>query len=295
MDLSVFGITQADIQHVQAAPSLDEAAVRLDLLKGRARKELRKLAIDLHPDRNGNDLVKTERLKTLTELLSKFTAVQVKLAPAPPVMRVYVVQHGMYGSYAGTASAATTTAGYTWVRLVTKAREFVDDFFRAQALGDIRLRDQPLVLRKLGLHLLQRSLLLREAFFNGLPLRPERRYTAVRLRDEQPGVRARKSRLAALQGPYAARTNQQAEQRHKPQTALTQFCPCPLDPLHLSPHFEASLSSISSEGGSVVSAAGGKLGGRPLSPSISSSIPLRFAKPFNAAHVNSDDTPQNIQ
>lgn len=106
MDLDVFGITQVDLRHVQAAPSLDEAAVRLDALKARARKELRRLAIDLHPDRNGNDPVKTERLKALTELLSKFSAVQVKLAPAQPAMRVYVVQN-MWNN------GAASTTGWT--------------------------------------------------------------------------------------------------------------------------------------------------------------------------------------
>ena len=109
MDLNVFGITQVDLRHVQAAPSLDEAAVRLDALKARARKELRRLAVDLHPDRNGDDPVKTERLKALTELLSKFSAVQVKLAPAQPVMRVYVVQN-VWGASTSTTS---TTAGWT--------------------------------------------------------------------------------------------------------------------------------------------------------------------------------------
>jgi hypothetical protein len=96
----------------------DAAAVKLDELKERVRKNFRRLALELHPDRTGGDPVKTERFKLLVSVKDEFEKLQLAPSPAhpqivrpptaPPVRVVRVVSWVASGS-AYTKSAPTAT------------------------------------------------------------------------------------------------------------------------------------------------------------------------------------------
>ena len=103
----VLGVTNAEVRAVLRAPSFDAALAALDELRARARKNLRKAALELHPDVTGGDEKKNEQLKVLTaayEGLKNLKLVQRPLVVRPPV---YVVW-----SSAATDTSTTASAGW---------------------------------------------------------------------------------------------------------------------------------------------------------------------------------------
>ena len=80
----------ADLQAIERMP-FELGVKALDALKERARKNYRKLAFELHPDRTSNDPVKTERFKLLAQVREKLEKMSLRRAvPMPPPQVVFV-------------------------------------------------------------------------------------------------------------------------------------------------------------------------------------------------------------
>lgn len=71
----------ADFHAITALP-LPQAKVCLEELKKRVRAQLRRLALELHPDRNGGDPDKTRRFVVLSKVCTDIQNIDVH--PLPP-------------------------------------------------------------------------------------------------------------------------------------------------------------------------------------------------------------------
>lgn len=117
--LAELGVTPGHLENILAtSPTLERASERLDELRADARRALRRLAIDLHPDRPGNGEVQTERLKRLTAALSQLAELQVVpnvRRPVPPPTRVRVTWvHSPATGTGSTTSYTSTVTGFPW-------------------------------------------------------------------------------------------------------------------------------------------------------------------------------------
>jgi DnaJ domain len=115
------GVRPEEMVRLQQVP-LETARALLEELKERVRKNYKQLAFELHPDRTGNDPVKTERFKLIGTVKDEFEKLQVQarqqpqFIPRPPmqpqpqmrVMRV-VTWTSAGTAYTSTASTGTTT------------------------------------------------------------------------------------------------------------------------------------------------------------------------------------------
>ena len=121
----------ADFEAIQRAPTLKQAQKMLADLKDRARRNFRKLAFELHPDRTGGDNARTEHFMILSkakEELDKIQLQPIRRRPPPPPVSVswvrapaprgpaYVPTNGMTGSvytayYTSATSTTTSTMG----------------------------------------------------------------------------------------------------------------------------------------------------------------------------------------
>lgn len=71
------GLSMTDFSAVDQAPSLEEAHRQFAALKEKIKRGFNKMALELHPDRTGNDPVKTERFKLLLSLKADLDKLQV--------------------------------------------------------------------------------------------------------------------------------------------------------------------------------------------------------------------------
>jgi len=110
------GLTVETHARIRSAPSFEEAVVRLDALKVSARRRFHKLALELHPDRTGGDPAKTERFRTLAQVMDQLDRMQIGRPPAPrPVVRiVFSAGPGFAWSSVGSNSGASTTTSTTY-------------------------------------------------------------------------------------------------------------------------------------------------------------------------------------
>lgn len=112
--LRELGIPPEDLQVLPRLP-FPQAQEKLRIMRQIARKNYKRLAFELHPDRTGNDPVKTEKFKLLGQILTDFDKIEVRPAPPPPPMPVRQpmpvqwVQVGRPIHFTTAASAATTT------------------------------------------------------------------------------------------------------------------------------------------------------------------------------------------
>jgi hypothetical protein len=74
----------ADFQQVSALPTFEARCQGLEDLKGRIRKNFKKAALELHPDRTGDDPGKTEIFKVLAQFVDQVDQLRVR-QPQPPV------------------------------------------------------------------------------------------------------------------------------------------------------------------------------------------------------------------
>lgn len=116
------GVAPADVDALRRMPF--EAAVKhLEELKERVRKNFKRLALELHPDRTGGDAEKTERFKVVSSIKDEFEKLQIRpvpvrpppvvtVAPPPPVRVVRVVTWTSAGAaYTSRATGTTVTVG----------------------------------------------------------------------------------------------------------------------------------------------------------------------------------------
>lgn len=121
--LARLGVTPMDLQRVQQTPYPESGKV-LDELKVRVRANWKRLVFELHPDRTGNDPVKTEEFKAVTLIRDDFEKLQVQPRPQMPqpipVQRVhfqrqYVPTYNVSPFSSTNSSSASTTASWHFV------------------------------------------------------------------------------------------------------------------------------------------------------------------------------------
>jgi hypothetical protein len=107
------GVEPTELEALRRCP-LAEGQRKLAELKERVHKNYRRAAFELHPDRTGNDSVKTERFKLLATIRDDFEKLQLAPAqpryvpmPVPQVIRI--VSWASASSAFRNASTATTT------------------------------------------------------------------------------------------------------------------------------------------------------------------------------------------
>ena len=78
--LGMLGLCPADFTHIRRLP-FSRAKEALGVLKERAKKAFRKLAPELHPDRNGGNAQKTELFKKLNQLVREIDGLGITSSP----------------------------------------------------------------------------------------------------------------------------------------------------------------------------------------------------------------------
>lgn len=106
--MSLLGLQQADFRAVEQAPSFEVAAQRLNELKARTKKQFRKVALELHPDRTNNDPVKTEDFKLVSAAVEDIE--RISMQQVRPQRQVRVIHITINGSTS--TSASTSWHGY---------------------------------------------------------------------------------------------------------------------------------------------------------------------------------------
>ena len=113
------GVSPVELEALRQC-SLEEGRRKLDELKERVRKNYKRLAFELHPDRTGNDSEKTEKFKLLGAIRDDFEKLQLNAQPRPmsiPVgvpMSVRIVpQSFRVVSWAAHSTAAARATGTT--------------------------------------------------------------------------------------------------------------------------------------------------------------------------------------
>jgi len=107
--LRELGIPPEDLQSLRMLP-FAQAQEKLRTMREIARKNYKRLAFELHPDRTGNDPVKTEKFKLLGQILTDFDKIEIRPAPPMPVRPHPVpVQWVQVGHFNTAATSATTT------------------------------------------------------------------------------------------------------------------------------------------------------------------------------------------
>jgi hypothetical protein len=86
------GVLPADVEKLQRMAVFEEATAWLDELKDRVRKNFKRLAFELHPDRTGGDLEKTALFKLYGTVKDDFEKLQVQRRPQLSPSQV-VFQH----------------------------------------------------------------------------------------------------------------------------------------------------------------------------------------------------------
>lgn len=104
--MQLLGFQQGDFRAVQTAPSFEAGQKALEELKTRAKKQFRKVAMDLHPDRTNNDPAKTEDFKLVSVVVEELD----KLALRRPQPRPQI--HIVFQSFGGQTTATTTSSRY---------------------------------------------------------------------------------------------------------------------------------------------------------------------------------------
>lgn len=120
--LRELGVTPGALAAIRGAANFDDATAKLAALKQMVKTNFKRLALELHPDRNGGDAAKTELFKALVQVQKDVDVLEIRRAPPQPVYTPPTFQHVVI-SYYGTpsqgfhrpvtpsaASAATTAA-----------------------------------------------------------------------------------------------------------------------------------------------------------------------------------------
>lgn len=113
LDLSAkwLKIDIASLNEITTFP-LEEGKRRLIELKSLAKKNYKLAALELHPDRTNNDLIKSEIFTKLGYVMQEIESLELHIKPRPVTQFIQI----NYGFNSGTTS--TTTAGFNGVNIV---------------------------------------------------------------------------------------------------------------------------------------------------------------------------------
>ena len=104
---AALGLTDEVLRAPLAQPSLDQARAALAELKVATKRRYRELALELHPDRTGNDAAKAARFAAIATVYADLEKLEVR-APPPPV-RFVVWRATSNGSWSTATTSTTST------------------------------------------------------------------------------------------------------------------------------------------------------------------------------------------
>lgn len=114
--MSLLGLSQNDFRAIEHAPSFEAGQQRLADFKERAKKQFRKAALELHPDRTNNDPAKTDDFKLVAAVADDIEKLVFGRPPPQPVMRAVriVFRSVSHGSASTGTSTSTNYYGNGW-------------------------------------------------------------------------------------------------------------------------------------------------------------------------------------
>ncbi len=99
--LLALGVTPEDFNVIRRQRSFEDACAKLVEVKEKVRKAYRRLAFELHPDRTGNDPVKTDLFKAISKIRAEIEELELErprpMVPVPVGIPVIMVQYGGVG------------------------------------------------------------------------------------------------------------------------------------------------------------------------------------------------------
>jgi hypothetical protein len=109
------GILDGDLQFCMSHPDTKECCRRLVALQKKAKTLYKECALELHPDRTGDDPVKTELFKLVASVWETVSKMEIVPRPRPPAQRsVTITRHGgmSFSHGTGTSTSTNTTTGW---------------------------------------------------------------------------------------------------------------------------------------------------------------------------------------
>lgn len=131
--LQTLNISPNEFEAIRLAP-FPQAQELLKRLKAKAKREFRRLAPKLHPDRNDGDESKTELFKLLVRVLDDVEKLQVSLRPIRPRFSVsYVVRNQ-------TTPATGAGLGFRWPHVNTSMKTPMVGYTPEQIMRIVKMR-----------------------------------------------------------------------------------------------------------------------------------------------------------
>jgi hypothetical protein len=107
--MQLLNLTQEDFRSIERAPTFEVGQQMLVVLKDRVKKQFRKVALELHPDRTNNDPVKTDEFKLVAAVVDDIEKLNLSRPPPPHPVAVRVVFRTV--RYHSATSTTTTSFG----------------------------------------------------------------------------------------------------------------------------------------------------------------------------------------
>jgi hypothetical protein len=121
--MRILGVSHNDLQACLRCPSFEIAVERLGELKARAKKNYKRAAFDLHPDRTGGDATKAALFTCLRAALTELEKIELKRRPPQPSIptimpgiSINIIRGGAWGNTttATNATTGTSTIHFGW-------------------------------------------------------------------------------------------------------------------------------------------------------------------------------------